>query len=88
VSEETGLKCIIPALTPVPVKRVQTHAITSERSDITVELYEADGDSCGAPLLIGKVIIVIAGLVFCVMLMRTWHRRWEFNFLHVVVATK
>jgi hypothetical protein len=64
VSEETGLKCIIPALTPVPVKRVQTHAITSEQSDITVELYEADGDSCGAPLLFGKVIIVIVTLVF------------------------
>jgi hypothetical protein len=68
VSEETGLKCIIPALTPVPVKRVQTHAITSEQTDITVELYEADGDSCGAPLLFGKVITAIAELVFYLML--------------------
>jgi hypothetical protein len=70
VSEETGLKCIIPALTPVPVKRVQTHTITSEQSDITVEVYEADGDSCGAPLLLGKVIIVIMTLVFSFMLIR------------------
>jgi hypothetical protein len=72
VSEETGLKCIIPALTPVPVKRVQTHDITSEQTDITVELYEADGDSCGAPLLFGKV-----ELVFCSMLIRTCHKRCE-----------
>jgi molecular chaperone DnaK (HSP70) len=55
VSEEAGLKCIIPALTPVPVKRAQVHAVTSQQSDVTVELYEADGDSCGAPLLFGKV---------------------------------
>ncbi|XP_021923589.1 heat shock 70 kDa protein 14-like isoform X2 [Zootermopsis nevadensis] len=55
VSEEIGLKCIIPALTPVPVKRIQTHTITSEQSDVTVELYETDGNSCGAPLLFGKV---------------------------------
>jgi hypothetical protein len=79
VSEETGLKCIIPALTPVPVKRVQTHAITSEQSDITVELYEADGDSCGAPLLFGKVIIVIVRLVFCSVLVRTCHWRHEWG---------
>jgi len=55
VSEEAGLKCIIPALTPVPVKRVQVHTVPSQQSDVTVELYEADGDSCGAPLLFGKV---------------------------------
>jgi hypothetical protein len=62
VSEETGLRCIIPALTPVPVKRVQTHTITSEQSDVTVELYETDGDSCGAPLLVGKVITAVERL--------------------------
>jgi hypothetical protein len=67
VSEETGLKCIIPALTPVPVKRVQMHTITSEQSDVTVELYEADGDSCGAPLLFGKVIIAIVRPASCIL---------------------
>lgn len=101
MSEETGLKCIIPALTPVPVKRVQTHAITSEQSDITVELYEADGDSCGAALLFGKVIIVIVTLVFLFYVDKNTSQERELGtgedyvmggfkisvFLHVVVRT-
>jgi len=79
VSEEAGLKCIIPALTPVPVKRAQVHTVTSQQSDITVELYEADGDSCGAPLLFGKVTFIIVGSTFCFVLMTTcghWKHEW------------
>jgi hypothetical protein len=71
VSEEAGLKCIIPALTPVPVKRAQVHTVSSQQSDVTVELYEADGDSCGAPLLFGKVKITVVGSTFCLVLVTT-----------------
>ncbi|XP_069703029.1 heat shock 70 kDa protein 14-like [Periplaneta americana] len=54
VSDE--LKCIIPALTPLPVRRSKTHSISSEQLDVAVEFYEVDRDSsCEAPRLLGKV---------------------------------
>ncbi|KAJ9577007.1 hypothetical protein L9F63_006444 [Diploptera punctata] len=52
---QQDMKCIIPALTPVPVKRVHVHSVKSCESYLAVEVYEVDGDSCGAPFLLGKV---------------------------------
>lgn len=85
MSEEAGLKCIIPALTPVPVKRAQVHTVTSQQSDVIVELYEVDGDSCGAPLLFGKVTVVIVISTFCFVLMTACgHRKHEWGLEKIV----
>ncbi|PSN38263.1 Heat shock 70 kDa protein 14 [Blattella germanica] len=54
ISEKLGLKCVIPAMTPVPVKRVHVHSLTSDDLN-SVELYEVGENSCEAPLLLGKV---------------------------------
>ncbi|KAJ8877843.1 hypothetical protein PR048_022302 [Dryococelus australis] len=57
VADGEELKCVIPALTPVPVRRIHTHEVQPTESEVTVELLEKECRDSEAGRFLTKVTL-------------------------------
>ncbi|XP_063238809.1 heat shock 70 kDa protein 14-like [Bacillus rossius redtenbacheri] len=57
VAGQEELRCVIPALTPVPVRRIHTHEVQPAGSEITVELHEKESKESEASRFLTKATL-------------------------------